>query len=128
MSDLTDIMDGVVEAIAAAGETLTLRRYTVVQNPVDPTGPGTHTITNYTCRGYVGPVTRFDTANRVPVTTNDVLIDPLSIEGNTQAALTVVSQLGDVVIDSSGKEWVMTQDQHPRFLGRIAVFWHSGVA
>jgi hypothetical protein len=128
VSNLPDVIAGVIEALAEAGETLTLRRYTVVQDPLDPTGPGTQTVVDRQCRGYVGPVTRFDTANRVPVTTNDVLIDPLSIAGNTAAALTVISQAGDVVIDGSGKEWVMTQDQHPRLEGRIAVFWHSGVA
>lgn len=128
MSNLPDVMAGVVEALAEAGEQLTLRRYTVVQDPADPTGPGTQTATDYMCQGYVGPVTRFDTANRVPYTVTECLIDPLSIAGNTEAALTVVSQLGDVVIDGSGKQWVLTQDQHPRLEGRIAVFWHSGLA
>lgn len=107
---------------------MTLRRYTVVTNPADPTGPGTPTTTDYTCRGYVGPVTRFDPANRVSATVTECLIDPLSITGNTESALTVISQLGDVVIDGSGKQWVLTQDQHPRLEGRIAVFWHSGLA
>lgn len=116
------------EALTEAGETLTLRRYTVVTDPADPTGPGTQTATDYSCQGYVGPVSRFDTANRVSYTVTECLIDPLSITGNTDAALTVISQLGDVVIDGNGKQWVLTQEQHPRLEGRIAVFWHSGLA
>lgn len=121
-------MAGVIEALAEAGEPLTLRRYTVVKNPADPTGPGTRTATDYSCQGYVGPVTRFDTANRVPMTVTECLIDPLSITVNTTSALSIVSRLGDVVIDGSGKEWVLTKDQHPRLEGRIAVFWHSGLS
>jgi phage terminase large subunit-like protein len=60
--------------------------------------------------------------------TTDAYIDPLSITGNTLSALTVISDLGDVLIDGSGKEWVLTREQHPRLEGRIALFWHSGLA
>lgn len=128
MSNVPDVIAGVTEALAETGEPLVLRKITVVNNPLDPTGPGTPTPVNYNCIGYIGPVRQFNTASRVVEVTTDAYIDPLSITGNTDTALTVISDLGDVLIDGSGKEWVLTREQHPRIEGRIALFWHSGLA
>lgn len=128
MSNVPDVIAGVTEALTEAGEPLVLRKFATVDNPLDPTGPPVTTTTNYNCIGYVGPVRQFNTESRVVEITTDAYIDPLSITGNTAEALTVISDLGDVLIDGSGKEWVLTREQHPRIEGRVALFWHSGLA
>jgi hypothetical protein len=128
VSNIPDVVAGVTEALAETGEPLTLRKFTTADNPADPTGPPVTTPVDYACIGYVGPVRQFNTASRVVEITTDAYIDPLSITGNTLSALTVISDLGDVLIDGSGKEWVLTREQHPRLEGRIALFWHSGLA
>lgn len=128
MSNVPDVVAGVAEALAEVGEPLVLRTFTTVDNPADPTGPPVTTPVNYNCIGYIGPVSRFNTQTRVVEVVTEAYIDPISITGNTVSALTVISQLGDVLIDGNGKEWVLTQEQHPRIEGRIALFWHSGLA
>lgn len=134
MSNYTDVADGVIEAIAEAGEPLTIKRTTVVKDPNAPSQPGTATTDTYTCQGYVGPISQWNPTSMQREVTTDCYIDPLSVldsDGlpvNTTDALGFITAEGDVVSDAGGKQWVMTQERHPRIEGRIALFWHSGLA
>lgn len=128
MSDLTDIIAGVTEAIAASGKPMTIRRYTTVSDPLKPTQPPATTTTDYACLGYVAVVRGWDATNRVVTTSTDAYIDPLSIAGNTAELLTVVTGQGDVLITADGNQYVLNSTLHPEFQGRIALFWHTGIA
>lgn len=134
MSNIPSVLAGVAEAIAEAGEPLTIKRSVMVTDPNKPTQPGTLVTTVYTCLGYVGPVSAWNPASLQREITTDCYIDPLSLRDeddeqvNTPSTLTVITEEGDVVIDGAGKEWVMTRESHPRIEGRIALFWHVGLA
>lgn len=127
MSDLTDIISGVTEAIAAAGKPLVIRRFTTVSDPTKPTQPPVATQTDYQCFGYVAVERGWDNLNRVVTSSTNAYIDPLSIAGNTVESLTVVTGQGDVLIDGD-RQYLLSATTHPEFQGRIALFWHVGIA
>lgn len=134
MSNYTDVAAGVTEGLVEAGEDLTINRIVTTTDPNNPTQPPETTTLVYTCRGYVGPDSRYNPASMQREVTTDCIIDPLSIrnaEGalvNTTTALSVVTAEGDVVIDASGKEWRLTGSEHPRIEGKLAAFIHRGLA
>jgi len=127
MSDLTDIITGVQEAIAAAGKPMVIRRMTSVSNPAAPTQPPVLTPTDHPCFGYIATVRGWDSANRVVTSSTDAYIDPLSIAGNTVESLNFITGQGDVLI-ADGRQYVLSETLHPEFQGRIALFWHVGIA
>lgn len=128
MSDLTDIIAGVTEALAAAGKPMTIRRYTLVSDPDRPTQPPVSTEVNIPCFGYVAVERGWDSANRVVTSSTNAYIDPLSIAGNTVESLTVVTGQGDILIDATDRQYVLSATTHPEFLGRVVLFQHVGIA
>lgn len=128
MSNLTAIIQGVQKAIAAAGKPMTIRRTVAVSDPTKPTQPPVLTPVDTPCFGYVAVVRGWDSANRVVTTSTDAYIDPLSITGNTVDTLTFITGQGDILITADGKQYLLNQTLHPEFQGRIALFWHTGIA
>lgn len=134
MSNVPAVRDGVTQALAETGETLTIRRVTSERDPDAPSQPPVITESFYTCRGYVGPVSQWNPASMQREVTTDCYIDPLSLLNeddepvNTSGNLTVITVEGDVVIDDAGNEFILTREQHPRIEGVLALFWHRGIA
>lgn len=127
MSDLTDIISGVTEAITAAGKPLVIRRFTLVSDPTKPTQPPVSTPVDIACFGYIAVERGWDNANRVVISSTNAYIDPLSITGNTVELLTVVTGQGDVLIDGE-REYVLSRTTHPEFQGRVVLFQHVGIS
>ena len=134
MSNYTDVAAGVAEAVAEAGETLTITRTTYTTDPNNPTQPPQANNAVYTCTGYIGPVSQFNRESMQLETTTDCYIDPLSVLDdqsqpvNSTSALAFVTTEGDIVENAAGDQYVMTKKLHPIIEGKIALFWHRGVA
>ncbi len=78
MSNLPAVWQGVTDAIAQTGEVLTIER-TTTEPGSGPTQPPVTTITTYTARGYVGPVSQWNPTSQQREITTDCYIDPLSL-------------------------------------------------
>jgi len=129
MSYATDVLQGVSEALAEVGESVTIERTTQVRDPVNPTRMIT-TVSVFSAMGaLMGPVGRYEPSTQTIRQVTEWYTDLLSVRDssgtylNSLTSITWSTKEGDLVRLSSGPTYKMLANEQPRINGvQVAAF------
>lgn len=125
MDQRPSVLAGVTKALKEVGEDLIVTRKVTTKDPDKPTQPGIDTIYSWTGRGYVYPLTKWDTGTQTLVTTTMVIFDKLSLKVNEGFPdIECVTQPGDIITDERGLSYKLLDSQAPRLNGDDMAFIH----